>query len=226
MKFSACILNFLLLAASWAQADDTFRLAFGSCNGHNRPQPLWEPILQHKPDVWVWLGDIVYTDTYDMEVLRSAYAHQKMNPGYANLWKSTKVVGIWDDHEYGVNDSGAEYPMKKESQKELLDFLDEPEASPRRQQEGIYASYDFGEGDRRLKLILLDGRYHREEPGPKSDMLGEAQWEWLEHELRTSEAKIHVIGSSIQVIPTEQRFEKWAAFPAARQRLIKLIADS
>ncbi len=32
------------------------RLAFGSCNKHDRPQPLWEPILKFKPDLWIWLG--------------------------------------------------------------------------------------------------------------------------------------------------------------------------
>jgi alkaline phosphatase D len=105
-----------------------------------------------------------------------------------------------------------------------LDFLDEPADSPRRQQAGVYASYTFGPPGNRIKIILLDGRYHRDNPGGKTDMLGAAQWQWLEQQLTNSDADVHLIGSGIQVIPTEHPFEKWADFPYARQRLFDLIA--
>lgn len=53
-------------------------------------------------------------------------------------------------------------------------------------------------------------------------MLGEAQWHWLEKELTQSDADVHLIGSGIQVLPNEHPHEKWATFPAARQRLLDL----
>ena len=53
--------------------------------------------------------------------------------------------------------------------------------------------------------------------------MGEEQWKWLEEELTNSEAAIHIIGSGIQVIPTEHNYEKWANFPAAHQRFYDLL---
>ena len=55
-------------------------------------------------------------------------------------------------------------------------------------------------------------------------MMGEAQWAWFENEIRNSDADIHIIGSSIQFIPTEHGFEKWENFPAARKRMLDLLA--
>jgi len=77
-----------------------------------------------------------------------------------------------------------------------------------------------------VKVILLDGRYFRERPGPNSDMLGEEKWRWLEAQLTASSADDHLIGSGIQVIASEHHYEKWADFPKARQRLFDLIAKT
>lgn len=42
-----------------------------------------------------------------------------------------QVIGTWDDHDYGLNDAGKEFMGKNMTQKLLMDFLDEPEDSPR-----------------------------------------------------------------------------------------------
>ena len=54
-------------------------------------------------------------------------------------------------------------------------------------------------------------------------MLGETQWLWLEKELRESDAALHIIGSSIQFVAEDHGYEKWANFPAARERFIQLL---
>jgi len=203
-----------------------FRIAFGSCNDSRAMQPIWGPIRMREPDLWIWLGDNVYADTDDMMVMRQLYDALRAEPGYAALRQHTRVIGTWDDHDYGRNNAGHEYPRRAEAQQVLLDFLDEPQGSPRRAQQGVYASYDFGVPPRQVRVILLDTRYHREPPGPTADILGAVQWAWLEQHLRDSQAAVHVIGSSIQVIADEHRFEKWANFPAARERLLRLIAQS
>src|SRR6266851_3009956 len=79
------------------------RIAFGSCNRESLPQPLWSPILETRPDLWIWLGDNIYADTEDMEVMRQKYARQLANEGYRQLRASVPVIGIWDDHDYGAN---------------------------------------------------------------------------------------------------------------------------
>ncbi len=201
-------------------------IAFGSCNQVHYPQPLWESIVSLRSQMWIWLGDSIYADTTDIDKMRALYEAQKQKPAYAKLASATRVVGTWDDHDFGVNDGGREYPKRRESQQAFLDFVGEPQESPRRRQEGIYTSYTVGHGRQSVKVILLDERYHRGAPGPDGDILGAAQWAWLEAELRESPSAVHLIGSSTQVIPDEQRYEKWSNFPHARARLFQLLATT
>jgi len=208
-------------------------IAFGSCSDQKRPQPLWDDITAQKPDVWVWLGDNIYGDSENMDTLKAKYAKQKSDPGYQQLIRTTSVVGVWDDHDYGVNDGGKEYPRKRESQQLMLDFMDVPKESPLRKQEGAYSSNLFGAKGQQVKIILLDGRYFRDPlkkngkdnvPDPSGDILGEAQWKWLENELANSTADAHIIGCGVQILPEEHPYEKWANFPVARQRFLDLLA--
>ncbi|MFT5386207.1 MAG: alkaline phosphatase D [Saprospiraceae bacterium] len=214
-------------------------IAFGSCNKHDASQEMWQYVIQNKPELWIWLGDIIYGDTEDMDLLAEKYKLQKSHSEYQALLKQCHVVGIWDDHDYGVNDGGKEYPRRKESKKLLLDFLDVPaNAAVRSREHGAFQSYVLGPVDKQVKVILLDARYFRDElikdPNPDrrytinatGDILGEAQWQWLEKELTESTAKVHIIGSGIQMIPEEHGWEKWANFPIARERFFDLLVKT
>ncbi|HJT80465.1 MAG TPA: alkaline phosphatase D family protein [Chthoniobacterales bacterium] len=229
VRWSTSLFGFVA-AATAAFAQDAGpplqHIAFGSCNRDYKPQPLWKPIRECKPDLWIWLGDIVYGEADDLAGLAQKYQHEKNMPGYQALRQQCRVIGIWDDNDYGVNDGGKKNANKAESQRLLLDFLDEPADSPRRTQAGVYASYVFGPPGKRVKIILLDGRYYRERPGAKSDILGEPQWQWLEQQLTNSDADVHIIGSGTQVIASEHPYEKWADFPKSRQRLFDLLAKT
>jgi alkaline phosphatase D len=214
-------------------------IAFGSCDQQNAPQNFWSEIIAQRPDLWIWLGDIIYADTTDMNAMQQMYLQQKQNPFYQQLRATTRILGVWDDHDYGTNDGDKTYPKRAESKNLLLDFLDVPADAPVRRYEGAYQSYTFGEPGKRVKVLLLDGRYFRDElqkgegdtrrrylPNPTGDILGEAQWQWLERELTQSDAQIHLIGSGIQVLSAEHPFEKWSNFPAARQRLLDLLVKT
>lgn len=201
------------------------RLAFGSCNDTQKPQLLWEAISAVEPAAFIWLGDIVYADTQDMSRMRKLYDELKALPAYAALTAKTRVIGTWDDHDYGGDNLGKEYPMRTESQKALLDFLDEPQDSARRTQAGVYTSADFGADPYRVRVILLDTRFNRDKPGPTGDILGEEQWAWLRAQLEGSTAAVHVLGSSIQLVPDQHGFEKWSNFPSSRARLLSLLDE-
>ena len=227
-------------AATNSRTIDTTKIlqtiAFGSCNQQDRPQPLWTDIQAAQPDLWIWLGDNIYADTDNMDTMRTMYQRTKNHPGYRGLREKAQVIGIWDDHDFGANDAGKEYPMKKESQQLMLDFLDVPSDAPQRKREGAYSSYVFGEAGKKVKIILLDARYFRDAlkknadnhniPDPEGDVLGAAQWSWLERELKTTGINFWIIGSGIQILPEEHRFEKWANFPAARKRLLDLFSQN
>jgi len=221
------------------------RIAFGSCAQQDKAQPILDTVLRHRPDVFVYLGDNIYGDTKDMKVLREKYAKLGAKPEFQRLKKGAKVLATWDDHDFGWNDAGRHYPFKKESKEIFLDFWEEPANSERRSHEGIYTSYLFEGNGRRLQLILLDnrtfrddlrtyrGEFHRDNrffypldyhPHETADstLLGAAQWQWLEAELRKP-ADVRIIGSGSQFGISYNGYEAWINFPHEQQRLLDLI---
>ena len=183
------------------------------------------------------MGDNIYADTHDMDVMREKYAVLNSLPAYAKFSNEIPIIPIWDDHDYGTNDAGFEYPKKAESQQIFLDAFGFSDDHPARTQEGIYHTYTQGPEGKITQIINLDTRYHRSKldsykvgkkkhyspiTSPDATILGETQWKWLEQEL-TKPADLRIIASSIQIISSKHRFEKWANIPAERQRLIDLL---
>lgn len=221
------------------------RIAFGSCGHEDKPQPILDTARMHRPDLFVWLGDNIYGDTRDMRVLREKYARLGAKPEFQRLRQSCRMLATWDDHDYGWNDAGRHYPYKQASKEIFLEFWGEPADSPRRKHEGIYTSYLFESGGRRVQMILLDnrtfrddlrtyrGELHREgrffypldyypHETPDSTLLGEEQWRWLETELQKP-ADLRIIGSGTQFGISYNGYEAWANFPHERQRMLDLI---
>ena len=235
------VLLFLLSCGSSPRKNITnntdFVIAFGSCNREDEPQPLWNAILQNDPDVFLWGGDNIYSDTDDPEEMKADYQLQKQNKAYQQLLDQTTVLATWDDHDYGLNDGGKDWHFKEESQQLFLDFLDIPENSSRRSRKGVYHSAEFETPKGVIKVILLDTRYFRDQleksdkPGKRykpstGTILGEKQWDWLAGELENSDAQFNVILSSIQVLSAEHGYETWGNFPSEREKLMNLVVSS
>lgn len=137
------------------------RLAFGSCARQDKPQPIWQAIAATNPDLFVFLGDNLYADARDEATLRQRYAEFRAVQPLQAFRRATPHVAIWDDHDFGDDDEGGDYPFKRLSQQLFCDEWGEAPDSPRRQREGIYTSYRFESAGRQVQLILLDLRYHR-----------------------------------------------------------------
>ncbi len=220
-------------ASELAIEGDVDVLAFGSCNKHDLPQPLWGPILATKPDAWIWLGDAVYGDSPERDVLKAKFDAQNENIGYQKLKKMSHVLGTWDDHDYGKNDGTKLFEGKEVAKDVFLEFLEVPDNHPTRKRDGIYQAYTMGDGEKKVKIILLDTRTFRDKvsrddqkvyiPDPEADILGEAQWKWLAGELKNNDAAITIIANGTQVISRFHRFEKWGNYPKSRKRLFKMI---
>ena len=69
------------------------RIAFGSCAKQDKPQPIWDAVVELKHQIFVFLGDNIYGDSIDMEVLRSKYTLLANQPGFQKLKQSCPVVG-------------------------------------------------------------------------------------------------------------------------------------
>ncbi len=226
-----------------ATATPIHRICFGSCCNQEKLQPIWPSILAQDPQLFLFLGDNIYADTYDINVMREKYARQTDN--YAAIRNQCDVLAIWDDHDYGQNDAGSEYPLKEASRDLFLQFWgDDPSNSRRRDNDGIYHAAYYGPEDKRVQVLMPDLRFHRDpaervghlenasrllrKMGPYSvldeqrSQLSDQQWQWLEQQLRQP-AKVRIIASSLQFLADYTGWEAWAQYPGDRQRMIDLI---
>jgi alkaline phosphatase D len=220
------------------------RIALGSCAKQDRPMPIWSAVSSYAPDVLLMLGDNIYGDTEDMVVLRQKYDLLAADRGFGAVRNTVPIVAVWDDHDYGANDAGRDYPMRRESQHVFLDFFKIPNDAPVRKRQGIYRDIVVGPPGRRVQFLCLDTRFHRsplkslpkEErvkgqgpyvptDDPSATVLGHHQWDWLAVALQKP-AEIRIILSSIQVASIEHGWEHWGNFPTERARLLRTIRDS
>ncbi|MBH0088571.1 alkaline phosphatase D family protein [Pseudoalteromonas sp. NSLLW218] len=223
------------------------KILFGSCGHQDKNIPIFNAINKEQGDLFIFLGDNIYGDTNDMDVLANKYQRLGAKPGFKTLKAQTPIIAMWDDHDFGQNDAGKEYPHKEQSRQIMLNFWDEPANSARRTRpDGIYTSYMYGENEQTIQVIMPDLRWNRDalnhvgeleyytkrklnNQGPYSpsevkgaSMLGEAQWQWLEQELKKP-AAVKLIASSLQLLPDFTGWESWANFPDDRNRLFALI---
>ena len=244
LTLSALALS-LVISASVTAAPS--KILFGSCGHQDKNIPIFNAINKEQGDLFIFLGDNIYGDTNDMDVLTDKYQRLGAKPGFKTLKAQTPIIAMWDDHDFGQNDAGKEYPHKEQSRQIMLNFWDEPVNSVRRTRpDGIYTSYMYGENEQTIQVIMPDLRWNRDalnhvgeleyytkrklnNQGPYSpsevkgaSMLGEAQWQWLEQELKKP-AAIKLIASSLQLLPDFTGWESWANFPEDRNRLFALI---
>jgi alkaline phosphatase D len=227
------------------------RIAFGSCADEERPQPIWQTIAAADPDLFLFMGDNVYADRVDNvaisattpAMIAEAYELLGQHPDFSAFHREVPIMATWDDHDYGLNDGGAEYTYKAESKAMLLDFFGVATDAPVRRHDGLYYARTFGKEGRRVQVIMLDTRWFRsalkptDEPyaqgkeryipsdAPDQVMLGEAQWAWLEEKLKEP-AELRLLVSSIQVISVGHGWERWGNLPTEMARLLALFRNT
>ena len=215
------------------QLDDSYVLGFGSCITEKRDQPIWKAIEKENINEFFFMGDNVYGDSKDGLLKEMEISYMKQKDMFPKWLYTKKLNAIWDDHDYGKNDGGAEYPLKEQAQRLFLEFWNVDKDDARYSQKGIYFNEEKVILNNKINLIALDTRYHRssldqeDKPYyPTTDetktMLGKDQWKWFEEILKI-DSDIIIIVSSIQVLPTNHIFEKWHNFPHERSRLLGLL---
>ena len=218
------------------------RIVFASCAQQNEDQSIWNRIADENPDLVLYMGDNVYGDVRSndpaLPELKAAYMRLAASAPFARVRAAAPVLTVWDDHDMGLNDGGEDYQYKDNSEKlfeYVWDVKDERAGRP-----GVYGSWIIGEVGKRVQIIMLDTRYFRSplkptdemnargkerwipDEDPSKTMLGDAQWAWLENELKRP-AELRLIVSSIQVLSEGHGWEAWREFPLERQKLYDTI---
>jgi len=196
-----------------------FKVALGSCAYVNEPDVdrpgkpygkdynIFTSIHQKQPDMMLWLGDNSYlreVDWYTTTGILHRYTHSRAIPQLQPLLASTHHYAIWDDHDYGPNDSDRTYIHKKKTEKAFQLFWGNPTYGID-DNGGITSRFEWNDVD----FFLIDNRYFRSPNNCKTcekTILGKAQLDWLVEALTTSRAPFKVIAVGGQVLST---FEKW-----------------
>jgi alkaline phosphatase D len=237
--------SILILFHSCQSEPPVMKIAFGSCAWQDHPLPIFNEVVKHDPDLFIFLGDNIYGDTKVMDTLRAKYHRLGAKESFQNLKQHVPFLTTWDDHDFGWNDAGRHYPFKEEVKEIFFDFFDEPVDSERRTREGIYGAYEYDLQGKKIQIIMLDTRTFRDQllinqdsvnedrryfyhldytPHTTSDstFLGEKQWAWLDQELQKP-ADVRIIGSSTQFGIEYNGYEAWVNYPHEQKRFLDLI---
>lgn len=215
------------------------KIAFGSCVNQKKPQPIWDSIAATQPDLYLAMGDNIYASRPEDQPMAEQYRLESQVPEFKKFRAQTPILATWDDHDFGVNDGGAENPKIPDAKTLFLQFFPHDAKLIPESRKGVYHSFVFGRPGKRVQILFLDTRTYRsaleKNPNPKDKldvyqatqdlsktMLGEEQWNWLESELKKP-AEVRFVVSSVQLIADEHGFEKWGNFPHERRRFFELL---
>ena len=202
-----------------------FTVAVSSCMhvGKQPEQLSWRLMRSQQPSLHLLLGDVVYADTTDRNTLWEYHLKQRAVTDFAQMLRGTPTYVMWDDHDYGPNDSDGTAAGKEDSLRAFGELWALP---PLGTGDTPGAFYRFRWGA--VEFFMLDGRYHRSPDKAPNDeakrMLGDAQFAWLVDGLKSSTATFKVLasGSTLQASGADG----WKLYDFARERLYSAIMDN
>lgn len=219
------------------------RIAFGSCFFQQAFSPkVFSYIQQKNPELYVGLGDNIYSDDYSGDLhlddwydyLTGCYAQLGDSVAFQDFRASVPIIAIWDDHDFGMNNSAGDFVNKEVSKDVFFSFWNLPKSGKRWERNGIYDSYYYGDADHRVQIILLDLRWNLDNPGAEpivivtdttKKMMSDTQWSWLKEEL-LKPAKVRIIGSVTQFCTEANGWESWANFPHEQERMYQTLKST
>lgn len=215
------------------------KIAISSCCYQSGNLSIFRAMQAKNPDLYIAMGDNVYADNIIGNPdypnwIQAQYDMLKNNFDYKNFRAAVPSIATWDDHDYGLNNAGKEFPYKVQSKEKFMKFWQIPSTHDIRTHDGIYTSYLYGDANHRVQIILLDCRYFLDvlsmEPlAPTNDttksILGATQWNWFRQQL-TVPATIRIVVSSTQFGVEQNGWETWANYPHEMQKFYQAIKDA
>lgn len=197
-----------------------FRMVLTSCMKHGQPQESWNLVRSEKPHLHLTVGDTQYSDSTDPSVQWKHHLRYRRVPEFAAVIRNIPTLAMWDDHDYGPNNSDGTAAGKERSLAGWKQFWANPAAGTDRTP-GAFFRFNWGEID----FFVVDGRYHRSPDNAPDDaekrMLGDAQFNWLLEGLKASRAKFKVIASGSTL--NHSKSDGWRIYTFARHRLFDAI---
>ncbi|MGY8687617.1 MAG: alkaline phosphatase D family protein [Verrucomicrobiales bacterium] len=220
------------------------RLAFGSCSKISQypSGPIYNAIAKEDPQMMIFLGDNAYFIVADgsdkhfstsgpvgdwnfPDSMRARHLLTRVHPDLQTMLRRVPSYGIWDDHDYGPDNSDRTFELKEEALRIFKQMWANPGwGTP--ETPGIFSSFRCGPAE----VFLMDDRYYKYSPQKHKDVTketgaiwGEAQLAWLCESLKKSTAPVKVIANGTQVLCQDGRGE--GHYQEAR-REFQFLADT
>ncbi|MCP3999012.1 MAG: alkaline phosphatase family protein [bacterium] len=210
--------------STFAPGPASFTVAAASCARLGSNGAVYEAIAAAKPDVFISTGDLFYADYVETaDHFTHAYESSLTQPAQAALFSSVPIAYVWDDHDYGRNNSDSTSPTR---QLALDAYQRNVPHYPMASSDAIYQSFSIG----RVQFVLLDDRSQRDpgsnHDGPDKTMLGDEQLRWLEQRLLDDSFALTVIVNQVPwITDPEPGADHWGGYTYERQRIANLIAE-
>jgi alkaline phosphatase D len=222
----------------WRTDPPPFRMAIASCMYVNEPaydrpgQPyggdyeILGSVLDAAPDLMLWLGDNTYlreADWGSRDGIGYRYSYDRALPELQPLLAAAAHYAIWDDHDFGPNNSDRTYPLRGA----VRDIFELFWANPSYGQPdlpGVFTQFQWSD----VEVFLLDDRYYRSSnraPVEERAILGDAQLDWLLDALSSSNAPFKLVAMGNQVLNPNTAYEGLVHAPAEYAALLDGIAE-
>lgn len=203
----------------------SFSCAFASCARTFSAHPVFDAIRELDPLFFIHMGDFHYLDIADNDeaVFEAAHDGVMSSPTQGPFYRNLPVHYMWDDHDYGPNNSGSSSPSKTASQATYRRRVPHPPlALP---SGAIYHSFVVG----RVRFIMTDLRSDRSDDGATDNssktMLGSTQKQWFKDEmLAAKEAGQFIVWVSTSVwLTASASADTWGKYSTERAELANFI---
>lgn len=222
--------SFQTFPAPGCSAPYDFSIAVSSDASVGSNALVFEAVEARDPDLLFHLGGLHYADIVSNEVseYRAAYRTALTRPRQASLYRNVSSVYIWDDHDFGGNDSDSTYIGRASAKEAYLEYVPHHPLESDSPETGLYRAFTLG----RVRIIVTDARFHRspktDADGPAKTMLGPTQKEWLKAELLAAGDRypLTVWINPVPWIEAETAgSDRWGGFAVERAEIAQFIAD-
>lgn len=225
----------------WRKDAPDFSIAFGSCayvndtefdrpgKPYGQSDSIFNVISAMKPSAMIWGGDNIYLREGDFETqanMEARYIKARQVPSIQKLLSTCPQYAVWDDHDFGPNDSHSSFQYKKESLAAFKEMWGNSNYGfPKNENNCITGKVSINDVD----LYLMDNRSFRIPPGTEGitpQMLGKEQINWLIQDLKSSKASFKLVVVGSQVLSSVADFENYANYKEEREYLLQLLATN
>ncbi len=197
--------------------------------------PVYEEVEAENPAFVIQIGDFDHSIPLTLQDMRSLHRSVR-DPSYpagadfvAHVANRFPFFHVWDDHDYGTNDSDKTFPGRADAIRAFEEYYTLPDDAPN-PDAGIWHRFSYAQAD----FFMLDLRSQRDPnlspAGSQKSMLDgdeipNGQKQWLKDSLLASTARWKFILTSVPFNSTAKRLPKdaWSGFSNERSELINWI---